>query len=201
MIRTRRSILNIHFDPGSGSQAHEYPWPEADTKGQIPCLEFPGRREWSAIDCLRTLYSRKVTLLCAIGACSLAATLLSLAQPRLYRSEASLEIQGVNEDFLNARDIYPTVASTSDSAGTYIQTQAEALQQDALIEQVVKKLRLEEQPEFERGLSVWQRFRSARRFRPGISIELAERCRDREEEPKRCVVSNEPHHSDHLRLA
>ena len=88
----------------------------------------------------------------------LAAALLSLTQPRLYRSEASLEIQGVNEDFLNARNIYPTVASTSDSAGTYIQTQAEALQQDALIEQVVKKLRLEEQPEFARSLSVWQRF-------------------------------------------
>ena len=152
--------MNIHFDPDSRSEVHEHPWPEADTKGQIPCLEFPGRQEWSAIDCLRTLYNRKLTLLCVIGACCLAATLLSLAQPRLYRSEASLEIQGVNEDFLNARDIYPTVASTSDAAGTYIQTQAEALQQEALIEQVVKKLRLETQPEFERGLSVWQRFGS-----------------------------------------
>ncbi len=151
--------MNIHFDPGSGSQAHEYPWPEADIKRQIASLEYPGRREWSAIDCLRILYSRKVTVLCAIGACSLAAALLSLAQPRLYRSEASLEIQGVNEDFLNARDIYPTVASTSDSGGTYIQTQAEALQQDDLIEQVVKKLRLEKQLEFEPGLSVWQRSR------------------------------------------
>jgi len=159
--------LNIQFDPGSGAQAHEYPWPESDPKGQTPSLEFPGRREWSAIDCLRILYSRKVTLVCAIGACSLAATLLSLAQPRLYRSEASLEIQGVNEDFLNARNIYPTVASTSDSAGTYIQTQAEALQQEALIEQVVKKLRLEEQPEFERGLSVWQRFRRRGGSGPG----------------------------------
>ena len=154
--------MNIHFDPDSGPQAHQRPGPEADLNGQIPYVEFPGGREWSAIDCLRTLYSRKGTLLCAIGACSLAATLLSLAQPRLYRSEAALEIQGVNEDFLNARNIYPTVASTSDLGGTYIQTQAEALQQDALIERVVKKLRLEEQPEFQGGLSVWQRFR-----RPG----------------------------------
>jgi polysaccharide biosynthesis transport protein len=119
------------------------------------------------MDCLRSLYNSKLTLLCAIGACCLAATLLSLAQPRLYRSEASLEIQGVNEDFLNARDIYPTVASTSDSAGTYIQTQAEALQEEALIEQVVRKLRLDEQPEFERGLSVWQRFRRRGGSGPG----------------------------------
>jgi succinoglycan biosynthesis transport protein ExoP len=157
--------LNNHFNPNSGFQAHEYDWPEADPKAQIPCLEFSDRREWNAIDCLRTLYGRRFTILCAIGACSLAATLLSLAQPRLYRSEASLEIQGVNEDFLNARDIYPTVASTSDAAGTYIQTQAEALQQEALIEQVVQKLRLEEQPEFARGLSVWQKF--GRRGGPG----------------------------------
>jgi len=151
--------LNIHFNPGSGSQVHEYSClePEPEPSGQIPCLEFPGRREWSAIDCLRTVYSHKVTLLCATGACFLAAALISLAQPRLYRSEASLEIQGVNEDFLNARNIYPTVASSSDS-GTYIQTQAEALQQDALNEQVVKKLRLAEQPEFAHGLSVWPKF-------------------------------------------
>ncbi len=151
--------MNIHFNPGSGPQLHEYSClePEPELNGQIPCLEFPGRREWSAIDCLRTLYSHKVTLLCATGVCFLAAILLSLAQPRLYRSEASLEIQGVNEDFLNARNIYPTVASTSDS-GTYIQTQAEALQQDALIEQVVRKLRLAEQPEFAPGLSVWPKF-------------------------------------------
>jgi len=151
--------LNIHFNPGSGSQAHEYscPEPEPEPNGQMPCLAFPGRREWSAIDCLRTLYSHKFTLLCATGACFLAAILLCLAQPRLYRSEASLEIQGVNEDFLNARNIYPTVASTLDS-GTYVQTQAEALQQDALIEQVVEKLRLAEQPEFAPGLGIWRRF-------------------------------------------
>ena len=201
MIRTEGSILNIHFDPGSGSQAHEHLWPQAEPKGQIPYLEFPGRREWSAIDCLRTLYSRKATLLCAIGACCLAATLLSLAQPRLYRSEASLEIQGVNEDFLNARDIYPTVASTSDSAGTYIQTQAEALQQDALIEQVVKKLRLEEQPEFERGLSVWQRFRRPGGSGPASVPNLQNAVEMVKKNLNGCVVSDQPHHSDHLRLA
>ena len=46
-----------------------------------------------------------------------------------------------------------------------MQTQAETLQQDALIEQVVKKLRLDEQPEFQRGISVWEKFR--RRGGPG----------------------------------
>jgi uncharacterized protein involved in exopolysaccharide biosynthesis len=78
-----------------------------------------------------------------VGAGILAASLISLAQPRWYRSEAALEIQGTNDNFLNTRDIYPTVASSADSSGIYVQTQAEILQQNALIEQVVKKLHLE----------------------------------------------------------
>ena len=94
-----------------------------------------------------------------VGAGILAAGLISLAQPRWYRSEAALEIQGTNENFLNTRDIYPTVASSADSSGIYVQTQAEILQQDALIEQVVKKLHLEARPEFQRAPHVWDKFR------------------------------------------
>ena len=118
-----------------------------------------GRQEWSAIECLRTLYRRKATLAYVMGACIIAAGLISLAQPRWYRSEASLEIQGVNENFLDTRDIYPTAVSSTDSNGTYVQTQAEILQQDALIEQVVKKLHLEARPEFQVGPSPWDKFR------------------------------------------
>jgi polysaccharide biosynthesis transport protein len=117
------------------------------------------QQEWSAIACLRTLYRRKVALLCIVGAGIVAAGLISLTQPRWYRSEASLEIQGINENFLNTRDIYPTVASTADASGTYVQTQAEILQQDGLIEQVVRKLHLEARPEFQGGPSFRDKFR------------------------------------------
>jgi receptor protein-tyrosine kinase len=75
------------------------------------------------------------------------AAILSAIQPRIYRSQASIQIQGVNDNFLNFRDIYPTTAPSADNA-VYVQTQAEMLRQDALIEQVVRKLRLEEQLEF-----------------------------------------------------
>jgi len=117
------------------------------------------KQEWSAIECLRTLYKRKATLIYIVGASVIAAGLISSGQPRWYRSEASLEIQGINENFLSTRDIYPTVASGVDSSGTYVQTQAEILQQDALIEQVVRKLHLETRPDFQRSPSFWNRFR------------------------------------------
>ncbi len=69
----------------------------------------------------------------------------------MYRSHASIQIQGVNDNFLDLRDIYPTSAPSADNV-VYIQTQAEILRQDVLIEQVVRKLRLWERPEFAGGL-------------------------------------------------
>src|SRR5690242_70511 len=53
----------------------------------------------------RALYRRKGTIGLIIFSCVLVAVLISAAQPRMYRSVASLEIQGVNENFLNLRDI------------------------------------------------------------------------------------------------
>ena len=118
-----------------------------------------GPQEWTAVECLRILYRRKAILMYIVGAGILAAGLISLCQPRWYRSEAALEIQGTNDNFLNTRDIYPTVASSGDSSGIYVQTQAEILQQGALIEQVVKKLHLEARQEFQRAPTFWEKFR------------------------------------------
>jgi succinoglycan biosynthesis transport protein ExoP len=104
-------------------------------------------QEWSAIECGRALYRHKIPLLLIAGLGILLGALTSAVQPRMYRSQASVQIQGINENFLNLRDVYPTAAPSADNA-VYVQTQAEMLRQDALIEQVVTKLRLEEQPEF-----------------------------------------------------
>jgi receptor protein-tyrosine kinase len=110
------------------------------------------------LECARTLYRRKATLLWIAFFGIIAATLFSVAQPRTYQSQASIQIQGINENFLNLRDIYPTAAPSADNV-VYVQTQAEMLQQDALIQQVVQKLRLEERPEYRNAPSLWDRFR------------------------------------------
>jgi receptor protein-tyrosine kinase len=81
------------------------------------------------------------------------AAIITLLQPRLYQSHAAVQIQGINENFLNLRDIYPTAAPSGDNA-VYVQTQAEMLRQDALIRQVVTKLHLDEKPDFPGGSRV-----------------------------------------------
>ena len=115
----------------------------------------------TALECARTLFRRKTALLWIACFGIVAAALLTMIQTRRYQSEASIQIQGVNENFLSLRDIYPTAAPSADNA-VYVQTQAEMLQQDALIEQVVRKLNLEERPEFRGGPSIWNRLRPAR---------------------------------------
>src|SRR5947207_8012275 len=39
--------------------------------------------------------------------------LLTLPQPRMYQARTTLEIQGLNEEFLNMRNVNPTVTPTS----------------------------------------------------------------------------------------
>lgn len=82
------------------------------------------------------------------GVCG--ASLISVFQPRVFRSEASIEVEGLNDNFLNAHEIYPNASPSSDLAGSYLQTQAEELQQSALMNQVVTTLHLERQPGFQK---------------------------------------------------
>jgi receptor protein-tyrosine kinase len=77
----------------------------------------------------------------------LAAAIISAVQPRTYTARASLEVQPFNDTFLDLRDVFPGDASKADAAG-YIQTQADLLREDFLLEQVARKLRLDTRPEY-----------------------------------------------------
>src|SRR5689334_20268365 len=103
--------------------------------------------DWSFAECLRILYRHKAALVALTCLGVLAAAAITSTQARIYRSHATLEVQAVNENFLDLRDIYPAALPTTDAA-VYVQTQAEALQQDALLEQVARKLSLESRPEY-----------------------------------------------------
>jgi polysaccharide biosynthesis transport protein len=121
--------------------------------------DLNGFHDWSATECVRTLLRHKGTLVWISCLGLLASSLISFLQPRLYESQASIEFQAVNENFLNLRDIYPTAALSADSSGAYIQTQAEILQQDALIERVAEKLHLAGLQDYQDGLSPWDKIR------------------------------------------
>src|SRR5271166_1021855 len=111
------------------------------------------RQEWRLVDCLQALHRRKAAVLYVLAACALAAALLTLIQPRVYQSSVALEIQGLNENFLNMSDVFPATAMSGGDLTSYVQTQAELLQQETLLDQVVHALHLDSRPEFQRGPS------------------------------------------------
>ena len=70
---------------------------------------------------------------------SSAATSALSPKPRIYQAHATLEIQGVNEDFLNMRNVNPN-ANASYSPDYDIQTQVRILQSRGLLKSVYDKL-------------------------------------------------------------
>jgi polysaccharide biosynthesis transport protein len=121
--------------------------------------------EWNLADCLRTLQKHKGTLAWSTLLGLLAAAALSAIQPREYQARASLEIQSFNDSFLELKDIYPATGSSADAVG-FMQTQAEILQQDALLEQVGRKLGLEQRPEYQSRAGLAERLREDIRVAP-----------------------------------
>ncbi len=108
--------------------------------------DYARNNEWSLHECLRLLFRHKARLVGLTCLTLLAVALITAAQRRIYQSHASLEIQTFNETYLDLRDIYPAAPSTD--AATYVQTQADLLQQDDLLAKVGRKLHLESRPEY-----------------------------------------------------
>ncbi|HLK67800.1 MAG TPA: polysaccharide biosynthesis tyrosine autokinase [Bryobacteraceae bacterium] len=90
---------------------------------------------------LRILWRSKwLILLCAVTG-----ALVGLAavwrQPSVYQAHVELEVQGINENLLNARDLDPA-ATTDNLSQSYINTQARVLQSYPLFEQVAQRLNM-----------------------------------------------------------
>lgn len=120
------------------------------------------------MDCFRALQRHYTTLIYITVICTVAAALVSLMQARMYQSIASVEIQGINDNFLNTGDVFPATALSGSDWNANVQTQAEILQQDALIERVVRKLRLDERPEYQSGTNAQAVFASPLAVRNAI---------------------------------
>ena len=90
----------------------------------------------------------------------LASLLLTLPQTPIYQARASLEIQNINEDFLNMREMSPTASGSSSYPPQYdLQTQAKILQSESVLERVIVKLNLEQKLLADRGpgrLAAWR---------------------------------------------
>ncbi len=107
------------------------------------------------------LRRRKGTLILIAFLGALVGFLLTLPQTPIYQARTSLEIQGINEDFLQMRNVNPTSAGSNAYYPEYdIQTQVKILQSGSLLERVIQKLNLDNRPLVinESGrISAWRR--------------------------------------------
>ena len=111
----------------------EAPYAEViDEPGRGLLLEY-----WDIIRCHR------VALVLAAFFGTLAALLFTLPQTPVYRARASLEIQNLNENFLNLREVSTTTnQDASATPETDLQTQVQILQSESVLERVIAKLNL-----------------------------------------------------------
>jgi succinoglycan biosynthesis transport protein ExoP len=99
------------------------------------------------VDYWRILRRHKGTLILMAFLGGLCGALRTLPQTPVYQARASLEIQGVNENFLNMQNVNPTSVGANAYYPEYdIQTQVKILQSASLVERVVQKLKQENRP-------------------------------------------------------
>ena len=158
--------LPLLDDPGQGSLTRKSARTSLLTpRRQYMEVPFPEVFEGPGSDLLpeylQILWRRKGTLTLIVFLGLLTSLLLTLLQTPTYQARASIEIQNLNENFLNMRNVSPT----ADDAASYVpgsdlQTQARILQSESLLDRVVAKLDLEKKlfPEEGSGcLSVWRK--------------------------------------------
>ncbi|MFB3778144.1 MAG: GumC family protein [Bryobacteraceae bacterium] len=101
------------------------------------------------VDYLGILRRRKLALTLAILLGGSAAAGLSLLQTPSYRATASIEVEGLNENFLNLKDVYATANPTPASPEAPVNTEAAWLKEESLIRQVVQTLGLTHHREYQ----------------------------------------------------
>ena len=92
-------------------------------------------------DYWRILQRRKGTVILIAFLGLLAGVLVTLPQTPVYQARTSLEIQDINQNFLNVKETSPVNDTGAYSALTDIQTQIKILQSETLIERTAQKLR------------------------------------------------------------
>ncbi len=112
------------------------------------------------VEYLRILMRKRVSIVLLACAGALLGFLMNLSVLPTYEARTSLDIQSLNGDFMNMRDVAPTGDSANASTESYVQTQIKMLQSDTLLADIVHTM--EQQPhaqtvERDDMLSRWKR--------------------------------------------
>jgi polysaccharide biosynthesis transport protein len=107
---------------------------------ELPPVNPSAKREYGGIlEYWQMVRRHQAMVLFVLVLGLVAGYLRTLPEERIYQAHTTLEIQGMNEDFLDMKNVTPT-ASTSYSPEYDIQTQVRILQSRALVQAVYDKL-------------------------------------------------------------
>src|SRR5882762_8712733 len=90
----------------------------------------------------QVLLRRKGTILIAAVLGTGLGLLVSMPRTRIYQARTTLELQGLNENLLNTREVNPSAPTVNTPAFEEIQTQIRILQSESLIGRVISKFGL-----------------------------------------------------------
>jgi capsular exopolysaccharide synthesis family protein len=123
----------------AASPARGYPaYPESAGYGNN-YVDDPG--SGGLLEYWRILRRRKGTLILIASLGLVAGLVLTLSQTPIYQARTALEIQDMNDNFLNMKQLTPVSDGNSYTALSDIQTQITLLQSESLIRRVLAKLK------------------------------------------------------------
>lgn len=101
---------------------------------------FDGSQSDGLLYYWRVLCRHKLVLIMITVLGALAAVIVTLPQTPVYQGRVALEIQDINQNFLNIQQVNPVSLGTGYTALTDLQTQAKLLASDSLVRRVLQKL-------------------------------------------------------------
>ena len=106
---------------------------------QNPAYSAPMVSPAGVFDYWRVFLNRKGTVLIAAALGTAIGLLISVPRTPIYQARTTVEIQGLNDNLLNTREVNPSAPSVSSTAFEEIQTQIKILKSDSLIGQVMNR--------------------------------------------------------------
>jgi len=94
----------------------------------------------------RIIRRRKGTLILISFLGALIGFLVTLPQTPIYQARTSVEIVGLNDNFLNIKQVNPVTQTGATSETSDIQTQIKILQSESLLDRVTAKLKSDKEP-------------------------------------------------------
>ncbi|MEO8099671.1 MAG: polysaccharide biosynthesis tyrosine autokinase [Acidobacteriota bacterium] len=137
------------------------PLPRPPYPNRVPRPAPVPQEDSVLLDAMAFLHRNYGVILTAAILCAGIGLAVAMSQSPDYRATATIEIQDLNENFLNLQEISPVASINDSSMSTDVQTQLRILRSNALLERTLSRLGTEQIPPPKGLLAVWRQLRDA----------------------------------------